>query len=134
MHREILGLMPEDPDVDHRDGEGLNNRRSNLRLVTNSQNNMNSQCRWGALSKYKGVSWHKRREKWQGRIKLNGKEIYLGYFDNEKKAARAYDEAAKKHFGEFARLNFSEPMEAGGEAKNLLMFRFDYSTIITYKQ
>ena len=110
MHRVILGLGPADPDVDHRDGNGLNNRRLNLRLATSSQNNANSigQPRL-RKSKYKGVHWAKSSRYtasgfWQARITLHGKTIRRSA-QTELAAARLYNELAKEHFGEFARFN-----------------------------
>jgi hypothetical protein len=107
MHREILGLKPGDPDVDHRDGNGLNNQKKNLRKVTNSENAMNKRNQRGSLSEFKGVCWDKSRNKWKAQIHIDGKLNFLGYFDKEEDAARAYDEAAAKNFGDFAKLNFS---------------------------
>lgn len=101
MHREILNA-PNDMDVDHKDGNGLNNTRANLRLATQSQN----LCNRVAESGYKGVGFQKRNGKWRARIKINRKEIYIGEFASAEDAARAYDVAALKHHGEFARLNF----------------------------
>ena len=106
MHREILGLKTSDgKDTDHINGNGLDNRRVNLRPCTPSQNQHNRRSFCGT-SKYKGVSWHKRDKKWQAYIRLNGKLIHLGLFDSEIEAARAYDIKAKELFGEFAHLNF----------------------------
>jgi hypothetical protein len=105
MHREIMGLKPGDPDVDHRDGDGLNNQRMNLRKASKSQNAMNMKTRYG-MSKFKGVSWNKRDKKWQVRIGIDGKQKHLGNYDCEEDAARAYDEKAIELFGEYARLNF----------------------------
>ena len=107
MHREVLGLKPGDPRVDHRDGDGLNNQRMNLREATHRQNMMNSRGRSGS-SRFKGVDWDKRAKKWRARISVNGKKKHLGYFIDEEEAARAYDEKAKKIFGEFARVNFEK--------------------------
>jgi len=106
MHRLILGLQPNDKrQCDHIDGNGLNNVRSNLRPCTNQQNHQ-SQRKWKAgTSKYKGVWWRSDVHKWQSYIRVNLKLIYLGYFDSEADAATAYNEAALKHFGEFALLN-----------------------------
>lgn len=94
--------------TDHKDGDGLNNRRSNLRAATGQQNNCNCRKRAGTSSQFKGVSWGTRDEVWSARIRVNWKLLSLGYFTEELDAARAYDAAAKEHFGEFARLNFPE--------------------------
>lgn len=102
MHRVIL----DSPQVDHIDGDGLNNQRSNLRVCTHTQNQMNRAKHKIMSSKYKGVSWNKPTEKWRARIETNQGSLYLGLFEVEEEAARAYDEAAKENFGEFARLNF----------------------------
>ncbi len=104
MHNEILkvkiGHIP-----DHRDGNGLNNRRYNLRYATTSQNGGNRKPNKRGTSKYKGVSWNTQRQKWRAVIKVEGKLIFLGYFDVEGDAAHAYNKAATKYFGEFALLN-----------------------------
>lgn len=107
MHAVVLGVA----FADHRDGNGLNNRRPNLREVTATQNAQNlakrrADSRTGApTSRYKGVS-SRGAGKWRARATLNGKAVSLGDFPSEDDAARAYDDFARKHFGEFARLNF----------------------------
>ena len=93
--------------VDHADLDGLNNRRNNLRNASHSLNHANQPKRRG-VSKYKGVNWRKDCQKWEAKIRVNGRTIYLGMFRTEKEAARKYDEAAKIHFDSFARLNFEE--------------------------
>lgn len=100
-------LMPEAVSVDHIDGNGLNNQRHNLRPATSQQN------RWGfrrrtskSSSKFRGVYWSKKRAKWVSQLTLDYKNLYLGIFENEEDAARAYDAAARRHFGEFASPNF----------------------------
>lgn len=107
MHREIMGC-PVGMEIDHIDGNGLNNLRSNLRICTVSQNHMNQRKNPNKSSIYKGVAWDKRDRRWKVRIGLNGKSYYLGYFKVEKDAGLAYDEKAKELFGEFARLNFPD--------------------------
>lgn len=100
-------LFPGVLRVDHRDGDGLNNQRYNLRPATNQQNLWGFQRkRPGATSKFRGVSWESRRLTWHARLKISGKSIHLGYFDDETDAACAYDTAAIKYFGEFASPNF----------------------------
>ena len=105
MHRLILGLGPGDPDVDHKDGDGLNNTRSNIRACSDSENQANRHRLQAATSRYRGVTWHKGLQKWQAQIKVMGTNIYLGVFDSEDVAALVYNDAAIKHFGEFARPN-----------------------------
>jgi hypothetical protein len=96
---------PKGMIVDHINRNGLDNRKANLRLATISENCRNRGIRKGASSKFKGVHWCNTRKKWLVGIKLNGHRKHLGSFDNEIKAAKAYDEAAKKYHGQFATLN-----------------------------
>ena len=106
MHRIILGLQPGDKQqCDHIDRNGLNNQRSNLRICTVAQNQQNSKKRRGCTSKYKGVHWHSDIEKWHSSIWVNKKSIHLGYFDLETDAGLAYNNAAPKHFRNFAAPN-----------------------------
>ena len=106
MHRVILGLQPSDKrQCHHHDGNGLNNQQSNLRVCTAMQNIQSARKRTGCTSKHKGVFWYQRSRKWCSRIGLNRKRIHLGYFGSETEAAKAYNESALKHFGEFALLN-----------------------------
>jgi hypothetical protein len=109
LHREIMNA-PAGLVVDHQNGNGLDNRRCNLRLANHSQNTHNSirKTKDKTSSRYIGVSWDKYRRKWHARIQYMGKRINLGRFDSEEEAARAYDATARKLFGEFARLNFPE--------------------------
>lgn len=104
MHREILNA-PRLLKVDHRDGNGLNNTRANLRLCSDSQNQGNRNMPASNTSGYKGVYWHKRSKKWDALIKFQGKKIHLGLHENKTDAALAYNEAAVRLFGEFARIN-----------------------------
>lgn len=102
MHRVIMeaktGTM-----IDHINGNGLDNRRDNLRLATTSQNTQNKKIGANNTSGYKGVD-HRSR-KWRARIWLHGQEYHLGYFDSDIAAAHAYNKAAERLHGEFARLN-----------------------------
>ena len=104
MHRLILDA-PAELDVDHIDGNGLNNQRANIRICTRSQNFMNRMKQPGGTSMYKGVRWLKKSGKWEARIKTADEHMSLGRYEDEKDAARAYNEAALKHFGEYARIN-----------------------------
>jgi hypothetical protein len=107
MHRLIMNA-PIGKQVDHINGNGLDNRRKNLRFSTQQQNCMNRIKRdSSASSRYKGVSFHKPSGKWRSRIQIDGKLKYLGYFTEEEEAAKAYDNAALKYFGEFARVNYA---------------------------
>ncbi len=110
MHREIL-KPPKGLLVDHRNLDGLDNQRSNLRLATRSENNINVPKRKNTTSHFMGVSLTNGRKRWVANIDYHKKRICLGRFDNEEDAAKAYDEAARKYHGEFARLNF--PKAAG---------------------
>jgi len=105
MHRQIMNA-PAGLVVDHIDGNGLNNRRTNLRICTQAQNIHNSRPRRNRSSKYKGVFWNKTNKKWIVTIHKGDKRIYLGGFDDEIEAALAYDRKATELFGEFAYLNF----------------------------
>lgn len=111
MHRLILGA-PAHLECDHIDGDGLNNRRSNLRLATKAENGRNRKVLCiPKASRFKGVWWEKRRNRWKARITVDSKSIDLGSFRVEEDAAIAYDRAAVRYFGEFARLNFAEDSE-----------------------
>jgi hypothetical protein len=107
LHRLIMNA-PKDLLVDHRNGNSLDDRRANLRFATISENQCNSRKRKNATSKYRGVCFCKREQKWLVQVNKAGKRKFYGFFKSEIEAARAYDEAAKKLHGEFARLNFPE--------------------------
>lgn len=93
--------------VDHINNNSLDNRISNLRLISKKQNSYNTRPNKNSSSKYKGVAWDKPNSKWRSQIVFNGKKNHLGYFLDEMEAAKAYDKKAKELFGEFAYLNFT---------------------------
>lgn len=96
-------------DVDHVNMDRRDNRARNLRSASRSQNMANTKKRsTAASSRYKGVSWRARHERWCAEVRVQGECLYLGEYRTEHEAAQAYDAAARVHFGEFARLNFPE--------------------------
>ena len=105
MHKFLTGW----PQTDHRNHDGLDNRRSNLRPATNGQNHANERPSTGFSSAYKGVHWARRERGWVARIRVgNGKRLHVGTFKSEIDAARAYDVAALAAWGEYACLNFPQ--------------------------
>lgn len=94
------------PRVDHRNGDGLDNRRENLRAATANQNMWNRRLPVTNTSGFKGVMWSKHAKRWKAQIVLRSRKRHLGYFDTAEAAAHAYDAAAMELFGEFARPNF----------------------------
>lgn len=105
MHRFILNPLPGF-QVDHKDGDARNNRRSNLRLVTSQMNNWNRRPLKNRNTKYKGIDL--KQGKWRVQIHVDGKKIHGGYFLDEIEAAKAYDQKAFELFGKYAYLNFPE--------------------------
>lgn len=101
MHR-LINKTPFGKVTDHKNRKTLDNRRENLRTANFSQNFANRNKSSGCSSLFKGVCWAKNNKKWISYINFNGRK-HLGYFDKEKDAARAYKEAAKKYYGDFAR-------------------------------
>lgn len=105
MHRVIYGAEKGDPMVDHIDRDGLNNRRGNLRWSDQFLNQMNRGKKKNSVSRYKGVSWNTRKQRWIVRFNWLGKDHYVGAFKDERIAAQAYNEAILPLAGEHARLN-----------------------------
>lgn len=101
MHRLVTG----NPQTDHKNGNGLDNQRHNLRPATDAEN-MRNRRKLAGTSHLKGVYWDRRRSKWHAAISVGKSRYFLGYHDDEEEAGRPYDAAAAKHFGEFAWLNF----------------------------
>ena len=103
MHRLITGVC-QDLQVDHKDGDGLNCRRANMREATNSQNRLNLRKPLNNTSGFKGVSWSKSSSKWESRITFNNKTFNLGYFDSIELAHAAYVKSSAELHGEFGRV------------------------------
>lgn len=101
------------PLVDHRNGNGLDNRRANLREATPAENSWNRRVRADSASGFKGVRWHTIGRKWQAQIQSDGTRKHLGLFGTPEAAAHAYDEAARELHGEFAATNFPLVGERG---------------------
>ncbi|MGE0126651.1 MAG: HNH endonuclease [Blastocatellales bacterium] len=106
LHREIVG-SPKDKMVDHANGDIFDCQRSNLRVVTNSQNQMNSKKRPGTSSLYKNVSWNEKLQKWKAQMRVDGREFFFGYFDEERPAAHVVELNRQILHGEHARSNFT---------------------------
>jgi hypothetical protein len=104
MHRLILAA-PVGWQVDHRNGDGLDNRRGNLRLSTSGQNQANADLRSDSVSGVRGVSWESQTQRWRARLRFDGVDVSLGRFETIEEAAEVYAEAANRYFGEFARQN-----------------------------
>ncbi len=109
LHQEIMSdkRFTKRTWVDHKNGDISDYTRENLRHCTNSQNQMNAKKRGGVSSIYKGVSWNRQRQAWKVNIKLDGIDYFIGYFQNERHAALAYDLNAPVLFGQFFKGNFT---------------------------
>lgn len=103
MHSAIM-KTPKGMDTDHKDRNGLNNQRKNLRICTRSQNGMNKTKAKANTSGFKGVFWHKRDKTWRSQIKVDGKSTHLGYFKTKEDAYKAYCEACAHYHGEFSNI------------------------------
>lgn len=106
LHTRVI-QAPNGRFVDHKDGNGLDNRKINLRIATRAQNQHNRRKTPGLTSKFKGVSYCKRSGRWEARARLNWRCVRAGYFEDEIEAAKAYDKLAKELHGEFAKTNES---------------------------
>lgn len=106
LHRFLCGVTEYATQVDHRDHNPLNCTRENLRVCTNQQNSSNRRKGKGYTSRFKGVCWTSRYQRWRATITYMYKQVHIGYFDDECEAARAYDHKALQLFGEFSLLNF----------------------------
>lgn len=104
LHSMLMGPSTRRTPIDHRNGDPLDNRRENLRIATGGVNRINSAINSNNTSGYKGV--HRMGDSWCARIGYDGKRLHLGLFVTAEDAARAYDAAARKLFGDIARLNF----------------------------
>jgi len=111
MHRQLMN-PPKGMIVDHIDGNGLNNRRENLRICTSAQNNRNRAPR-GKSSRYKGVSFDKERKKWKASVWVNGESVLIGRYEDQIEAARVRDRVAYDLDGQYAYLNFPEEIHPG---------------------
>jgi AP2 domain len=114
LHRYLTGASA-DEQVDHRDGDGLNNQRANLRRCSATENRRN-QGKYRGSSRFKGVSWRPDRNKWRATLVVAKRQVSLGYFKSEEGAALAYNRAAIEAFGEFARRNDLECPAVDGPA------------------
>jgi hypothetical protein len=125
MHRSLMGVPKGDKRiVDHIDGNGMNNQKSNLRICTVTENNRNQvHSRGDFSSQYKGVYWCKDKKLWATEIRINKKKKFLGRFKSQVVAARTYDIAALKYFGEFHHLNFKTDEEYLEAKKNEIIYQ-----------
>jgi hypothetical protein len=106
LHRHIMQVIDPLVEVDHRNRDGLDNRRQNLRICDRGKNSYNAPARSNNRSGYKGVRWHQHNQMWEARIASSKVQRSLGYFRDVVEAAKAYDRASHELHGEFARPNF----------------------------
>lgn len=111
--QSVIMETQETDEIDHKDGNGLNNQKINLRICTHQENSCNRKLFSSSTSGFKGVSWNKRYRKWRVSISKNGRSRYLGQYNCLVKAAKVYDDRARLLFGEYACLNFPEEGEQG---------------------
>lgn len=107
LHTFLTGY----PQTDHINGDGLDNRRANLREATHTENSSNRRLARNNTSGYKGVDWHKASRKWRARVKVDRKSKHIGCYSTAEEAARAYDVAARELHGGYASVNFPNPGE-----------------------
>ena len=119
MHRLLCSVTPERPIVDHENHDGLDNRRTNLRPSTQTENNRNQTVRTPMTSAFKGVYWYKAGRIWRSQIRIGSKPCHLGGFISERDAALAYDQAARAYFCDFQVLNFPDTHDYSGLQKSV---------------
>jgi len=105
MHRLILNNIPKGKESDHINRDKLDNRRNNLRIVSNAENQMNKNLQKNNRSGVRGICWYGKYDKWQTRIGFGGKKMFLGYFSNIKDAIEIYNTTSKKLYGKFTYIN-----------------------------
>lgn len=113
MHRIIMKVTDKNIVIDHKDGNGLNNQKSNLRICSHPQNMMNRKPNKNGVSRYKGVYYDKDAKRWRAGVALNNRTYSVGRFKTEIEAAMAYNKKALELYGEFAQINKIEspPLE-----------------------
>lgn len=102
LHREIMAA-PTDKFVDHKNGDGFDNRKQNLRICSPAENNRNQSLKRNNTSGFKGVDWVELKKKWRARIGVGGKRIMIGYFNSKLEAIEKYCESSKIYHGEFSK-------------------------------
>ncbi len=111
MHRAIL-KPHEGSEIDHINGNTLDNRRENLRICSHAENMHNARRRFDNTSGFKGVTWNKQHSKWQAQIQVSGSKVFIGRFNNKVEAAIAYDEKAREILGIYAKVNFDDATDS----------------------